>query len=129
MKTRKILIMIVDDHSMIRKTLTKLLLKEIADCTVVEAESSEEAIQKLHEALNPDLIIMDISMPGMGGIEACRIITNCFPDSNVIILSLNEEQPYINQGMAYGASAFVNKTSSKKKLLHTIRDQLKLIHI
>lgn len=119
--------MIVDDHSMIRKTLTKLLLKEVADCTVVEAESGEEAIQKLHESLNPDLIIMDISMPGMGGIKACRVITNCFPDSNVIILSLNEEQSYINQGMAYGASTFVNKTSSKKKLLHTIRNQLKLI--
>lgn len=116
-------VMVVDDHSMIRKSLSKLLLRNFDKIDVIEAKCGEEALEKLGSGLIPELILLDISIPGMGGIETCRRITNDYPDLKVVMLTLHDEQIYVNWARDCGVSAFIYKGESHK-LLKAVRDNL-----
>ena len=104
-------LMIVDDHLLIRAGI-KLLLKNTSTYTVTaEAESGEEALRLL--AQQPiDLVIMDISMPGMGGLACIREIRAHYPAVKILVLSMHEDEEYIYKAMQYGAMGYLPKTSA-----------------
>ena len=117
--SRQIDILLVDDHALLRKGLAALLAAE-ADITVVgEAGDGEEAIAQA-QALQPDVVIMDISMPGLSGIDATRQICADSPDSKVIALSINSSKRFVDDMLEAGASGYLLKESAPEELVQAI---------
>lgn len=97
------------------------LLEGMKDLVIVgEAENGEEAIEKTRE-LSPDVLIIDLSMPKVSGIEATSIITKTFPDTRVLVLTMHENEEYIYQIVKSGASGYVLKSAGKEELANAIR--------
>jgi DNA-binding NarL/FixJ family response regulator len=120
---KKARILIADDHDVVRTGL-RLLLKSSPEFVVVaEASNGEEAV-RLAEKQKPDVIIMDISMPGLDGIEATKIIISQNPEVRIIILSVHEDEEYAYQVLRAGASGYVLKNAGKKEIFDAIRSAL-----
>ena len=89
-------VLLVDDHKLIR-TGIKLILDQTADIRVLgEASSGEEAVDRAR-ALKPQIILMDVSMPGIGGLEATRKLAMSLPETRIIVLSAQTAEPSMNQ--------------------------------
>ena len=113
-------IVIADDHTIVRQGLAKLLEEE-ADIEVVgEAENGRDAI-KYVEKLEPHVVIMDITMPLLNGIEATRQIKKNFPDIKVIILSMHSHDRYISELLSIGASGYLLKDSTGSDIIRAVR--------
>lgn len=116
-KTR---IVLVEDHQIVREG-TRQLLEQVPDFQVVgEASDGLEAVSMV-ERIQPDVVIMDIRLPNMNGIEATQVIKERFPDVEIIILSAYEDDCYIFPLLEKGASGYLLKTTSGKELEHAIR--------
>ena len=116
-------VLLVDDHVIVRQGL-KALLSDEPDMEVVgEANNGREALEKL-AALEPDVILMDISMPGLNGIEATRQIKQRYPDVKVVILSMHANEEYVFQVLQAGAAGYVLKLSDSMEVLTAIRAAL-----
>lgn len=112
--------MIVDDHALVREGL-KALLSLAPDVEVVgEAENGKEALRKVR-ALRPDVVLMDIAMPGMGGIEATRRVCREFPETKVLALTQYDSFDYVIPMIEAGAKGFVTKASSSSELARAVR--------
>lgn len=112
-------ILIVDDHLVVREGL-KLLVGLNADfVTIGEAENGDEAV-KLVEELNPDIILMDLYMPVMTGLEAIKEISLKHPTIPVIILTTYNEDKLMAEGMEYGAKGYLLKDTSPENLFRTL---------
>lgn len=118
MKTTKILI--VDDHEVVRDGLRNILTSLDNISIAGEAGNGEDAV-KMYSSLKPDLVIMDISMPGMNGIEATRVIKEKDPDARILILTMHDNQEYLNQIIRSGAKGFILKNTDKEELLDAVR--------
>src|SRR4030095_13218631 len=118
MKNTKILI--VDDHEVVRDGLRNILLSLENISIAGEAGNGEDAI-KMYSSTKPDLVIMDISMPGMNGIEATRIIKEKDPEAKILILTMHDNQEYLNQIIRSGAKGFILKNTDKEELLEAVR--------
>ena len=117
MQTR---VLLVDDHALLRKGLY-LLLEEEPDLQVVgEAENGERAVQLAGE-LTPDVVIMDISMPGLNGIEATRQILAAQPDTRILALSIHKDKQFVDDMLAAGAAGYLLKESVPEELIEGIR--------
>ena len=120
MAARVISVMLVDDHMLVRKGF-RMLLQDAPDIKVVaEAESGEEAC-RLYPEFAPDVVVMDISMPGMGGIEAMRRILGRHPQARVLALSAHEDTIHPRRALTAGASGYVSKRSAPEALVSSIR--------
>jgi len=120
---KKVRILIADDHDVVRTGL-RLLLRSSPDFVVVaEAGNGEEAV-RLAEKHSPDVVIMDISMPGLDGIEATKIITKQHPGVRVIILSVHEDEEYAYQALRAGACGYLLKNAGKKEIFDAVRSSL-----
>jgi DNA-binding NarL/FixJ family response regulator len=117
---KKIKILIADDHSIIRSGLRMLFRSEPEFSVVGEAENGEEALEKI-AAQNPNIAILDISMPKINGIEATRVIKERHPSTKVLILTIYENEEYVNQMVLAGASGYVLKDAGKKELFAAVR--------
>jgi two-component system response regulator NreC len=116
-------ILLVEDHIVVRQGLKALLSGE-ADIEVVgEADNGREALQRVSD-LQPDLVLMDISMPGLNGIEATRQICQNHPGVEVVILSMHSNEEYVFQVLRAGASGYVLKQSDSSEVLTAIRAAL-----
>ena len=116
----KIRILLADDHTVIRSGL-KLLLERQADFEVVgEAEDGRKAIQ-LAESLQPDVIVMDVAMPNLNGIEATRQITTALPKVAVVVLSMHSDESYVMRALKAGAKGYLLKDSAEADLIQAIR--------
>ncbi len=115
-------ILIADDHPIFRQALRDILTEESAtDLAVVgEARDGQEAIE-LCRRLQPDLILMDVSMPGMDGLEATREIKREFPRTIVLMLTAMEQPEYLAEALRAGASGYIVKDLSSGRLLDAIR--------
>lgn len=113
-------VLLVDDHRIVRKGVRALLTSRFDVDVVGEAASGEEALEQASQ-LAPHVVLMDVDMPGIGGIEATRRITALHPDLRVIGLSLHEEEGVIDAMFAAGASRYVLKDASPEKLMSAIR--------
>jgi DNA-binding NarL/FixJ family response regulator len=112
----KIRTLLVDDHAMFRAGLRLLVGSTCVDATVVgETSTGTEAIQ-LAASLTPDLIIMDIHLPDMNGIEVSREILARFPHTKIIIVSGDPDLTYINQALQAGVLGFLSKESASEEL-------------
>jgi two-component system invasion response regulator UvrY len=112
-------VMIVDDHDLVRTGL-KRILDDINDIAVIaEACNGEQAIE-LARRKNPDIVLMDISMPGIGGLEATRRITASCPAIRVIALTVHEEIPFPTCLLEAGASGYITKGSDVIEIINAI---------
>jgi DNA-binding NarL/FixJ family response regulator len=117
---QKIRVLLVDDHTIMREGL-RALLRFYEDILVIgDARNGEEAIARVDE-LNPDVVLMDIAMPGMNGIDATRGIRIRHPFTQVLVLSQHEEPQYILPVIEAGASGYVLKQSIGTELVDAIR--------
>lgn len=113
-------IMLVDDHSLIRTGLRLLLQDNPSYHVACEAGSAEEALSLLRQ--NPvDLMILDISMPGMGGLECITEARRICPRIRIIMLSMHESDSYIRKAMTLGANGYIPKSSADDELLDAVR--------
>ena len=113
-------ILLVDDHAILRKGL-RLLLNDHDDLDVVGEAADGDTALKLVQALLPDVVIMDISMPGLNGIDATRQINTRFPETKVIALSIHSEKHYVHDILKAGASGYILKESVPEELVRGIR--------
>jgi len=113
-------IFLVDDHASYRKRLGALLDDEPGLEVVGEAPDGETAIQRVPEN-EPDVVLMDVEMPGLGGVEATRQIMAALPDLRVIALSLHRDKRFVEAMFDAGASGYVLKDSEFSELLDALR--------
>jgi DNA-binding NarL/FixJ family response regulator len=113
-------IVCVDDHAVIRSGL-HMILDSVEDVNIIaEAETAGEAIS-LAEELKPDVILMDIHLPDMTGIEATKVIKEQHPEISVVALTINEDEEYFFKMLEAGASGYVPKRAAPEELLTAIR--------
>ncbi|HEY53081.1 MAG TPA: response regulator transcription factor [Caldilineae bacterium] len=113
-------LLLVDDHEIVRAGLRMLFLAEPDMEIVGEASSGAEALRAVEE-LSPDVVIMDVSMPGMTGIEATRRIKAAYPEVAVLALTMYEDEQYFFQMLEAGASGYVPKRAAADDLVSAIR--------
>jgi DNA-binding NarL/FixJ family response regulator len=118
--TNKLRILIADDHQIIRDGLLGLINSEKDMEVVGEAGDGRSAVQKVRE-LRPNVVVMDISMPGMSGARATEQLRREMPDVKVIVLTAYEDKGYIGQLLQAGASGYVLKLSAAEELIKAIR--------
>lgn len=113
-------ILLVDDHAVVRAGF-KTLLENQGDMSVIaEAESGEAACRQFIEHA-PDVVIMDLSMPGVGGIEAIRRIVSRQSDARVLVFSMHEDTLFVEQALQAGARGYIGKSSAPVVLVEAVR--------
>ena len=113
-------VLLVDDHKLMR-TGIKFILDDTADIRVVgEASSGEQALEQAR-TLKPNIILMDVSMPGIGGLEATRKLAMSLPDTRVIVLSAQTAEPFPMRLMEAGAAGYLSKDSASDEIVIAIR--------
>lgn len=118
-------LMLVDDHSIVRDGI-RLLLEQVEGLTIIdEANDAEEALEKLktHQAGDtlPDMVLMDISLPGLSGIQATQIVTKQHKAVRVLMLSMHNNEDYILRSVEAGAFGYILKDSSSEEMIKAIR--------
>ena len=116
---RTVRVAIADDQAMFRQSLRFVLGRQAGLKVVAEADNGQSAIEMVEEH-RPDVVLMDISMPDLNGIEATRIIMSRFPETRVIILSLHQEQNFALQACLAGACRYLCKDCSPQDILDAI---------
>ena len=112
-------ILIVEDHDDVRRALRDWLALEFPQCRVIEAASGEEAIA-LARTESPRMIVMDIRLPGMNGIEAARRIKAALPSAQIVMLTIHTSDTYRADATAAGACAYVTKQAMHAELVPTL---------
>lgn len=113
-------ILIADDHQVFREGLRRLLEAEDGLAVVGEAENGRDAVERC-EHLKPDVVIMDITMPSLNGIEATRQVRSSCPETRVLALSMHSDRRFVHQMFAAGASGFLLKEGAFEELARAIR--------
>jgi DNA-binding NarL/FixJ family response regulator len=121
---KQITVLLAEDHSVVRQGLCALLNADGHFKMVGEAKTGREAVEKA-QALRPDVILMDIAMPVLNGLEATRQILVANPAAKVIILSAHSDDEYIERMTAVGAAGFLEKQTSADVLTKAIREVAK----
>ncbi len=113
-------LVLVDDHAVVRMGL-RMLLEQEADIEILgEAQSAAEALQII-ERLKPDVVLMDIGLPDLSGIDATRELKRRFPSLAIVALTIHEDQEYFFKMLEVGASGYVPKRAAPEELLTAIR--------
>ena len=116
---KKTTIVLVDDHAVVRAGVRRLLEQEPLFEVIGEAESGEKAYQIFSE-LKPDVMVMDLSMPGMGGLEAIRRILMRYEKAKILVLSMHEDLSFANQALKLGAKGYLIKNALADDLVKSI---------
>lgn len=118
-KNLKPTILVVEDHDGLRDSLKKWLSSIFNNCSVLQAKSGEEALDAVSTQA-PDIVLMDIMLPMMNGIDATRRLKNAFPDTQVVMLSIYEDSAYKADAVAAGVSAYISKRKMGTELIPVI---------
>ena len=121
----KPLFLVVEDHAVLRSSLRDLLSNNFQGCRILEAKNGEEAVAFALEH-NPDIVLMDIVLPQMNGIEATRRIKTNLPRIHVVIITIHENPEYKAEANTAGASAFILKRRMGAELIPTLEQLLLL---
>lgn len=112
-------ILVADDHGVLRAGLRALLNDEPDFLVVGEADSGEEAL-KIAKKISPDIVLMDLNMPGMGGIETARKMVKSHPQTRVLILTVHEDNELLKEAINAGASGYILKRAVESELIYAI---------
>jgi len=112
-------VLLVDDHGIVRQGCQAILAQQSNIAVVGEAETGQEALQKV-EALKPDVVVKDLNLPGLNGVEVIRRLRACHSRSRVVVLSVHTDEAYVYQALEAGASAYVVKRGAARELLEAI---------
>lgn len=118
-RAARLRIVLGDDHTLVRHGLRKILEEQPEWAVVAEASDGREAVRRAL-ALQPDVVVLDIGMPLLNGIEATRQIARRFPAINILILSMHSEEAYITQAMQAGARGYLLKDSADTDLIRAV---------
>jgi DNA-binding NarL/FixJ family response regulator len=117
---KKIRVLLVDDHTVVRAGY-QMLLKNIDDIEVVaEADTGESACKQFID-LQPDVVVMDLSMPGIGGLEAIRRMIARNSDAKILVFSMHDDTVFVEQALQAGARGYITKSSEPEILVEAIR--------
>jgi len=114
-------VLIVDDHTLFREGLCALFSSERDVEVVGEAAGGEEAVRKALE-LRPDVVVMDLMMPGVNGIEATRRIRAALPEVKVLVLSMYDDEEHVQRLLAGGASGYMLKRATSDELVRALKE-------
>ncbi len=117
---KKTTIVLIDDHAVVRAGVRRLLEQEPLFEVIGEAESGEKAYQIFGE-LKPDVMVMDLSMPGMGGLEGIRRILMRYEKAKILVLSMHEDLSFANQALKLGAKGYLTKNTLADDLVNSIQ--------
>lgn len=113
-------LMIVDDHQVLREGL-RFMLRNAQDLEIVsEASNGSEALELL-ESTQPDVMLLDMNMPGMGGLETLKNVRQRWPEVSVLILSFHDDPEYVEQALRHGAAGYLLKTVSRDELIRAVQ--------
>ena len=115
-----ITILLADDHDVVRRGMKMLLEDEEGVKVIGEASDGLDAIEKV-KLLMPNVVILDLTMPRMTGIEAAKIISEQYPDVKILIFSMHHNKEYITKSVENGANGYLLKDTSKEELLRAIK--------
>jgi len=113
-------IVIIDDHQLFREGVKRILEFEKSFQVVAEGDDGSEAL-RLMKQFNPDVVIMDINMPQMNGIEATRELVEKYPETKIIILSIHDDENYVTHALQTGASGYLLKEMDADALIEAVR--------
>jgi DNA-binding NarL/FixJ family response regulator len=116
----RITVLLVDDHTFLRKELRKILDAESDIQVVGEAANGKQAVEMAMK-LRPAVVVMDIVMPKLNGLDATRQLRQVVPAVKVLICSVHSDKAYVERAMAEGAAGYINKLTSAKTLAAAIR--------
>jgi DNA-binding NarL/FixJ family response regulator len=116
-------VLLADDHQIVRDGM-KVFLEREGYKVNAEAGNGQEAV-RLALRMKPEVVVLDITMPVMNGLDAAREILNNAPDTKAILLSMHDESKYVLEGLRVGVKGFVTKTHAGEDLLHAIRQALR----
>lgn len=117
-------ILVADDHPLFREGIRHFLMNLEAEVTILEAENLQKALATLQENLDIDLILLDLIMPGMNGLEGLRALEECNPAVPIIILSASEDPEDIAKTLAHGVMGYIPKSSNSATVVAAIRQVL-----
>lgn len=118
--SKKISVLLADDHTVLRRGLRRLLEEESDIEVVAEAGDGREAVRKAVE-LKPDVILLDVSMPGLTGIQVARRLRTQVPDSKIVILTVHEVESYVRDALKAGVMGYLIKDAAPEELADAIR--------
>lgn len=113
-------VMVVDDHYLIRTGLSRMLNEQKGIQVIAEAESGEQALE-LARQQEPDIVLMDVRMPGMGGLDATRRLVKQYEGIKVIVLTVCAEEPFPSRMLKAGAAGYLTKGADLEEMLRAIR--------
>lgn len=116
----KIKVLIADDHAIVREGLRQLLNGQTDMEVAGEAEDGRQALEKV-KSLHPDVILLDIAMPHLSGLEVISLIREAAPETQVVVLSMHSKETYVQQVLSSGALGYVLKASPSTDILEAIR--------
>ncbi|HBN95357.1 MAG TPA: DNA-binding response regulator [Firmicutes bacterium] len=113
-------VLIVDDHPLLRQGLSRLLELEGGINVVGQASNGIEAL-RLMDQLEPDVLLLDINMPGMNGIEVAKTVREKHPHTEVLVLTIHDNQSYVNEMIRVGAKGYLLKDAEPREVVHAIK--------
>lgn len=117
---KPISILIVDDHAIVRDGIRQLLIAQDDMVILGEAGDGQEALKQA-KSLSPNVVLLDIAMPGLNGLETIGLLRDVVPESRIVILSMHAKESYVHQALSAGARGYVLKASSSNDILSAIR--------
>lgn len=121
MANATIRVLLADDHGMVRRGLAMILATDTTMELAGEARNGNEVLE-LVEELKPDIVVMDISMPEINGIECTRMLAESSPQTKVIVLSMHRDPVYVREALRVGARGYLLKDDSEESLLSAVRN-------
>ena len=116
-------VLLVDDHPVIRQGIHRILTHAFPDLSVAEAESGEEALA-LSESSRWDLIVVDLSLPGLSGLDLIRDVTRMQPSARIIVVSVHPPQHFARRALAVGAAAYLEKSAAPEEMVRAVSEVL-----
>jgi two-component system, NarL family, response regulator NreC len=117
----KVRCLVVDDHALVRQGVRRLLQEQEGVDVIGEAKNATDALEQVI-ALRPDVVLMDIGMPGVSSFDVARVIQSEYPATRVVFLTMHEGEDYVMQGLQAGAAGYVLKDTPAEKLASVLRD-------
>ena len=118
---KRITVLLVEDHTIVREACRQMLELEDDLCVVGEAQDGRQAVEMVKK-LHPDVVLMDIGMPHLNGLEATRQVSNAVPTTKVLMLSAHSEDAYVTKAIESGAAGYLTKYTSARDMYRAVRE-------